>query len=113
MITLKLGKLYGCESVAEVMAAVESMENAGFTDEQIQEILDSREEPGEPKNVVIDVRPKGKWVMDTKYYYNFICSNCKTMIPSVNDYYRAKIKFCPYCGAEMEPVPKNRWGEST
>lgn len=46
-------------------------------------------------------RKMGKWIFNEKLGHQYCCSECGNPMPTVNDYYRAKLIGCPYCLADM------------
>lgn len=56
---------------------------------------------------VIPQRKKGKWIFNEKLGHQYCCSECGNPMPTVNDYYRAKLIGCPYCLTDMREEEKN------
>lgn len=54
MIKLKLGELYGMDSIEHLMMTIKDMHNVGMTDEEIQDVLD-RSETGSIHEYTVEV----------------------------------------------------------
>lgn len=50
---------------------------------------------------VIPQIKRGQWIFNEKLGHQYCCSECGNPMPTVNDYYRAKLIGCPYCLADM------------
>lgn len=46
MLKLKLGELYGCDSIEELMEAIDALQDMGMSDEELNKMLE-RSEQGE------------------------------------------------------------------
>lgn len=82
-IKLKMGELYGMNSINEVMKTIKSMKLIGMSDDDIQKVLERSK-----------VRT-GHWINDSDIIGCFYCSECGGYTNSYDDAY------CKYCGAKM------------